>query len=133
MSGWSLQYSFDVDLEHGIIYEKIFGIWKLATAEEYHRDFMEEVQPLIEKPWAKLVDLTSWRTSYPEVIRKIGDHLKWCRLHNMQLSLNVLSNPSTFRQLNQMFASGGTKGQSHTFRTYAEAERYLKENWLKGK
>ena len=130
MNSWSLEYSFDVDTERALIVEKIFGIWKMSTAERYHRDFMEEVKPLIERPWAKLVDLSNWRTSYPDVVRKIGDHLKWCRAHNMVISVNVLNNPSTFRQLNQMFAAGGTKDISQTFRSHAEAKKYLQEHWF---
>ena len=130
MTGWSLEYSFDVDVENAIIYEKIFGIWKLSTAESYYEDFKEEVQPLLGKPWAKLVDLTNWKTSYPEVIKKIGEHLEWCRKNGMVLSINVLNNPSTFRQLNEMFVVGNTKNISQIFRTHAEAQKYLEEHWF---
>jgi hypothetical protein len=133
MSAWSLEYSFDVDVKNRIIYEKIDGIWKDSTAEDYHRDFKEEVQPLLKKPWAKLVDLRGWKTSYPAMVTVIGEHLKWCKTNNMVLSLNVLNNPSTFRQLNEMFRHARTKDISHTFRTYEEAEKFLKENWLQKK
>ena len=131
MSGWSLEYSFDVDVANRIIYEKIDGIWKESTAEDYHRDFQEEVKPLIGKPWAKLVDLLGWKTSYPGMVAVVGKHLKWCKANNMVLSLNVLNNPSTFRQLNEMFRFAGTRAISETFRTREEAEKYLKEHWLK--
>jgi hypothetical protein len=130
MSGWSLEYSFDVDVENQVVYEKIDGIWKEETAREYNRDFLEEVEPLLKKPWVKLVDLRGWRTSYPQMVNVIGDHLKWCKAHNMGLSLNVLNNPSTFRQLNEMFRYAGTREMSETFRTFEEAEKFLKENWL---
>ncbi len=131
MSGWSLEYSFDVDIEHQIMYEKIDGIWKDATATNYHKDFREEVAPLIAKPWAKLVDLRGWRTSYPGMIKIVGDHLKWCKANNMVMSLNILNNTSTFRQLNEMFRYAGTKEISETFRTREEAEKYLQEKWVK--
>ena len=130
MTGWSLEYSFDVDKEKAVIYEKIHGIWKAETAAKYHEDFMEEVKPLLKSPWVKVVDLTNWRTSYPEVIEMNGQHLEWCLNNNMVMSLNILNNPSTFRQLHQMFKIGGTKDVSHTFRNYAEAEAFLKENWF---
>lgn len=133
MAGWSLHYSFDVDLEGAVIYEKIHGVWQSKTAESYHHDFMAEVQPLIERPWAKLVDLTNWKTSYPEVIELIGKHLAWCMKYNLALSINVLNNPSTFRQLIKMFSSGATRDVSHTFRTMVEAEQFLRENWLQKK
>jgi hypothetical protein len=131
MSKWSLEYTFDVDLKQAIIREKIFGIWKESTARQYHEDFQEEVAQLIERPWAKLVDLSNWKTSYPQVITLIGEHLDWCRRHNLALSVNVLNNPSTFRQLNEMFGVGKTKPLSQVFRTMSDAEKYLAEHWFK--
>lgn len=133
MVKWSLEYTFDVDTKNRVIYAKVFGIWKAEIARGYHEDFKVEVQPILGKPWAKLIDLTNWRTSYPEVIDIIGEHMEWSRQHDVALSLYVLNNPSTFRQLHQMFAAGGTKEISMTFRTLAEAEAYLKENWLEKK
>lgn len=130
MSGWSLEYSFEVDEQGAVIYEKIHGIWKAETAAKYHEDFVSEVQPLLHSNWVKVVDLTNWRTSYPEVIEIVGQHLEWCSNNKMVLSLNILNNPSTFRQLHQMFKIGGTKDMSYTFRTHAEARKFLKENWF---
>jgi len=130
MTGWSLEYSFEVDEENAVIYEKIHGIWKAETAASYHEDFKTEVAPLLKAGWVKVVDLTNWRTSYPEVIELIGQHLEWCVNNNMVLSLNILNNPSTFRQLHQMFKIGGTKVVSHTFRTHDDARKFLQENWF---
>jgi hypothetical protein len=130
MSMWSLEYSFDVDIKNRVIYVKVFGIWKAETARKYASDFQSEVQPILGKPWAKLVDLSNWKTSYPEVIQIIGEHMVWSRKNDVALSLYVLNNPSTFRQLHLMFSAGKTKEISMTFRTLPEAEAYLKENWL---
>lgn len=133
MVDWSFEFSFEVDRKNHIIYEKIYGLWKKETAEEYHRQFTVEVAPLIKKPWAKLVDLLNWKTSYPEVIALLGDHLVWCRENNMQLSINVIDNTSTFRQLSKMFSGGGTEGISRTFRNRSQAEQFLREFWIKEK
>ncbi|MDX9857070.1 MAG: hypothetical protein RBT76_04730 [candidate division Zixibacteria bacterium] len=130
MAGWSLHYSFVVDESNAVIYEKIHGVWQAKTARSYHDDFMKEVEPLTANPWAKLVDLTNWKTSYPEVIDIIGNHLAWCMSNNLGLSINVLNNPSTFRQLLKMFTTGATRDISHTFRTSVEAEQFLRENWI---
>ncbi|HUV31307.1 MAG TPA: hypothetical protein VMY05_09495 [Acidobacteriota bacterium] len=133
MTEWSIEYTFDVDTGDRIIYEKIYGLWKQETAERYHRDFMKAVQLLLGKPWAKLVDLVNWRTSYPQVTDRIADHLRWCQANNMVLSVNVLNNISTYRQLNRMFTGGGTGPISKTFSTRTEAEEFLKEHWFKRK
>ncbi|MBD3258875.1 hypothetical protein GF377_10610 [candidate division GN15 bacterium] len=130
MNRWSLEYSFDVEPKSRVVYEKIYGIWRKETAEHYHEDFREAVSPLIDRPWAKLVDLSHWKTSFPDMVRVIARHLRWCRQNNMALSVNVIDNPSTFRQLNEMFSTGGTREISHTFRSRAEGERFLRVEWL---
>jgi hypothetical protein len=125
MTGWNLEYGIDVDLPNSIIYEKIFGVWRVETAESYVKEFQEEVVDLIKKPWAKLVDLSNWKIGYPEIVEIIGKHMEWCREHNMVWSVNVINNPPTYRQLHQMIAKGGIKSISKTFRTRVESEAFL--------
>ena len=127
MSGWSLEYSIDVDADNGIVYEKIFGIWKKETAESYKKDFEEEVTPIIDKPWVKLIDLNNWKIGYPEVVDIIGQHLAWCRKHNMVWSVNVINATATYKQLQRMFEKGGTKKMSKTFRNHAEGVAFLRQ------
>ncbi len=129
MSGWHLEYSIDVDLQNRIVYEKIFGVWRVSTAQAFVKDYEEQVQELIKgrKPWARLCDLTNWKTAYPEVIDIIGEHNTWCRTHNLAWSVNVITNPVTYGQLQRMFEKGRTKKISRTFRTRAEAEQFLRE------
>lgn len=127
MSGWSLEYDIEVDETNQIVYEKIFGIWRVKTAESYKADFEEDVGPITNRPWVKLVDLGNWKTAEGAVIDIIGRHLAWCRNHNMQWSVNVINNPVTYNQLLRMFEKGATKEISRTFRTFAEAEQFLME------
>lgn len=133
MSSWNFEFSFELDRKNHIIYEKIYGLWKKETAEEYHREFVKAVAPLTKKPWAKLVDLLNWKTSYPDVVTLIGRHLTWCRENNMHLSINVIDNTSTFRQLSKMFSGGGTEEISRTFRNRSQAEQFLREYWIQEK
>jgi hypothetical protein len=130
MASWSLEYTIDVDEPNAIVYVKVYGQWKAETAERYHEDFKREMQPLLGKPWAKIVDLTNWKTSRNEVTGVIGKHMAWSKANKVALSIYVINNVSTFRQLNEMFVKGGTKTVSQTFRTWEEGERFLRENWL---
>ncbi len=127
MSGWHLEYTIDVNRESRIVYEKIFGVWRPSTAESFIKDHEEEIAPLIKKPWARLCNLTNWKTAYPEVIDIIGKHNAWCRAHNMAWSVNIITNPVTYGQLQRMFAKGGTKDISRTFRTRQEGDQFLLE------
>ena len=129
MSSWSLEFSFRVDTDCAIIFAKVHGLWKADTAKSYHDEFKEEVKPLLGKPWAKLIDLSGWRTSYPDVITIIGKHMLWSTQNGCALSIYVLNNPSTFKQLHQMFSKGRISEVALTFRTLAEAEKYLQVKW----
>jgi hypothetical protein len=130
MASWSLDYTIDVDLENAVVYAKVYGQWKQETAQKYHDDFKKEVQPLLGQPWAKVVDVSNWKTSRNEVTTVIGRHMSWSKMNGVALSIYVINNVSTFRQLNEMFAKGGTKNVSLTFRTWEEAEQHLQEHWI---
>jgi len=130
MSAWSLEYTIDVDEENAVVRSKIYGLWTAEIAERYLQDYAEEVKPIIGKPWAKIVDLSNWKTSWEKVIDIIGGHMAWSKKNQVKMQLYVLNNPSTFRQLNRMFDKGAAKDISHTFRSMEEAEKFLKENWI---
>ena len=130
MASWSLEYTIDVDEDDAVIRIKVHGRWRAETAKQYHDDFVKDMAPLMGKPWAKIADLTSWKTSRDEVTDVIGHHMAWSKRNGVALSLYIIDNVSTFRQLSEMFAKGGTKGISKTFRTNDEAEAYLKKHWL---
>jgi glutamine synthetase adenylyltransferase len=129
MCGWSLEFTVDVDNARRLVRSKIFGIWRGTHVDDYHREFEEKAQELFDKPWAKLVDLTGWKTSYPDTIQRVADHMHWCHERNNVLSVYVVNNPSTFRQLREMIARGGIVREAVVFRTLAEAEHYLAEHW----
>ena len=131
MDGWSLEYSIDVDSTRSLVNVKIFGVWKDKHAQEYHSDFVEEVTPLTTKPWAKLVDLTGWKTSFPNIVDKIADHMHWCQEHNCVFSVYAVQNPSTFRMLSQMIQRGGITKEAIVVKTLHEAQDYVEKHWSK--
>lgn len=127
MSGWHFEYTFDLDEKNSVIYQKIYSVWREATARAFHEDFMIEVKPIIDRPWVKMNDLTGWKTASPDVIDIIGEHQAWCRAHNMIASINVIDNPITYGQLMRMFTKGGTKDIAQMVRTRKEAHVALKK------
>lgn len=131
MDGWHLEYNIDVDKENGVVYEEIFGVFSPDTAASYMKDFKEQVSPIIDKPWVKLIDLTSWKTAHPEGVEIVGQLLLWCREHNMKWSVNIINNQVTYFQLMKMFNVGGTHEISKTFRTFKEGKKFLREQGFK--
>jgi len=127
MSKWHFQFNIDVDAPNRLVYVKIYGIWREDTAHDYLEVFKKEVTPIIENPWARLVDLSNWKTASDEVIAVIGEHIEWCAENNCAIAAYIIDNPITYGQLMQMIEKGQAKESSKTFRTRAEAERFLQE------
>jgi hypothetical protein len=125
---FSLNFHIEANLERRVIYEKIYGLWKKETAVEYHEEFMRVAEPLIKGKWAKLINLSNWKTSYPEINTIVGEHLRWCRENGMVLSINVIENPITKTQLKKMFTTGGTGPISKLVRSQEEGEKLLTQN-----
>ena len=126
MSDWHFQFNIDIDSKNLIASVKIYGVWREETAREYSEHFKEEVKVLIGKPWARLVDLSNWKTASEEVIDVIGELLQWCIKNNMIHSVYIIDNPITYGQLMRMVSRGKARDISKTFRTRNEAEKYLK-------
>jgi len=124
----NMSYTIEADEERRVITEKIYGIWKKDTAENYHTDFIETAEPLLKGKWAKLINLCNWKPSYPEVVEIISDHLEWCHANGMVLAINVIDNPITINQLKKMFQGGGTAEISKIVKTIQEGEKILREN-----
>jgi hypothetical protein len=126
---FSMNYTLEPDTERNIMREKIYGIWNAATAREYSEEYIKTAGPLIKKGnWSKIIDLNNWKSSYPEVIEIIGEHLRWCRDNGMVHSINIIDNPVTTNQLKKMFRVGGTAGISRIFRDHKQGEKFLIEN-----
>ncbi len=131
MTDWSFQFTIDADDDNHVMYTKIFGVWRVKTAESYHLAFKEEAQNVIKHEWAKMVDLSNWRMGTPEVIDKIGDHMKWSIENNMVCQVFIITDPVRYTQLQKMFEKGKAKAKSATFRTRIEAERFLVKQGFK--
>lgn len=125
---FSMNFTIEADVDRRVIFAKIYGIWKKETAEEYHREFMKVVEPLLNDKWSKLINLINWKTSYPEMVAVIGDHIKWSHQNDAIFSVYVVDNPVTRNQLKKMITHSGYEKSCMIFDTMAEGENFLKEN-----
>lgn len=128
MNLWHFEYSFDVDAKNRMLYGKIYGVWKKNTADAYAEEFKEVSQPLLKKPWSKLIDLSSWKIAHQDVIKVIGDLNRWCRGKNMVWAVYVINQQAGYNQLNKMFDAGEYRDLTKTFRNRSEAEQFFQDN-----
>ena len=123
----SFHFNNDVDADRKLVTAKIYGIWKEETAREYHDEYMEAVKPLLNKGnWAKLTNLSNWKSSYPEIVEIIGEHMRWCVDNKAEYSVFVIENPTTRSQLKRMIKSGKVEKRSKLFKTLKEADDFLR-------
>ncbi len=125
---FSMNFTIEADEKRKVVFAKIYGIWKKETAEEYHQEFKKVVEPLLSDRWSKLVNLTNWKTSYPEMVAVIGDHIKWSHENNAIYSVYVVDNPVTRNQLKKMISHSGYEEACPIFATMVEGDNFLKEN-----
>jgi len=123
----SMNFNIDINEDRRLIVAKIYGIWKQETAEVYHDEYQNVARPLLGEKWAKLTNLTNWRSSYPEIIEVLGKHMHWCLENGAAYSTYVIDNPVTRNQLQKMISSGNAGTISKLFRTVQEADRFLRE------
>ncbi|MEZ5360370.1 MAG: hypothetical protein R3F48_16260 [Candidatus Zixiibacteriota bacterium] len=124
---FSLNYTIDIDEPRRTMVVKIYGVWKRETARSYHEDFKQIVQPLLGQEWAKIINLTNWKSSYPEMIKVIGEHMRWSQENGNTVAVYIIENPITKNQLKKMFSAGSTKSISRMVRSPEEADRILAE------
>lgn len=122
---FSMNFNIDLIPDRNLVNSKIYGIWKLETAREYHQEFKIVAKSLVGKKWAKVVNLSNWKPSYPEMVKSIGDHMRWSRENGNTLAIYIIDNPITRTQLKKMFKSGKTEPISVTVRSREEAEKIL--------
>ena len=131
MSDWQFNYNIDVDKDNRVVFVKIFGVWRLETAENYVREVRQEVEDMTDKPWVKLIDLMNWKMGTPEIVDRLGEYMNWCLKNNMVHQVFVISDPMRFGQLQKMFDKGGVKDVSSTCRTRPEGIKILRDKGFK--
>jgi hypothetical protein len=123
-----MNYTIDIDVDRRIMIAKIYGIWKREIAEEYRQEYVETAEPLLGKPWARLTNLTNWKSSYPDIVEILGEHMRWCLDNGAALSVYIIDNPVTRNQLQRMVESGKAGSITKLFKTFEEGDKFLKNN-----
>jgi len=86
------------------------------------------VKSLTRGKWAKLTNLTNWKSSYPEIIEILGEHIRWTHENGAAFTAFAIDNPVTNGQLKRMIEHAGASEVARVFKTYSEADHFLSEN-----
>lgn len=75
--------AFQLSLRGKVLWVAADGLWTLATAEAYVKEFRALVKPIVAKPWAIVLDVRAWQVSPAEVFDLLVDNTTWCYQHNL--------------------------------------------------
>lgn len=115
-------YVIDFDVNKRISVEKNMGLWSKEDYLRYHNDYVTKIGPLLGgKPWAKLVDITEYKTS--DIADVMAKHAEWMLQNNARYAAIIVSSAIAKMQVN-MVVSG--KFEQKAFSTQAEAIEWLK-------
>lgn len=70
------------------------GVWTLTDATEYVDQLRNLVQPLINEPWAIILDARDWHVSPAEVFALLRDNTQWCFQHKLMYAVTLLPDDS---------------------------------------
>lgn len=125
---FNFEFTIDIELERKLMISKIYGVWKIDTAHQYHKEYMEVAKPLIGDKWAKLVNASNWISGAPEIVRMISDHIRWSLENGNVLAVYYTHNPMATNKIKQMFNRGGGAKISRIVGSREEAEKFLRKN-----
>lgn len=75
--------AFEIELIHQTLWVRAIGIWTSRDVEEYVRAFRELVTPVIDKPWAVVLDARQWQPSPSEIYEAARDNSQWSIEHQL--------------------------------------------------
>ncbi|MFH2036364.1 MAG: hypothetical protein ABIJ45_08175 [Candidatus Zixiibacteriota bacterium] len=123
----SFHFNIEIDPDRKIIISKIYGIWKKETAIEFREEYNKTAQPLLKGKWAKITNLANWKSSYPEIIEILGEHLHWCHENGAEYTAYAIEDPVTTRQLMALIEKSKVADKVSIFKTFKEADKFLQQ------
>lgn len=124
----SMHYNIEIDTERRIVVSKIYGMWKQETALAYVEDYKEAVKPLLGGKWARLINLSNWKSSYPDIVEIINELVRWSYENGAEYLAYAIDNPVLLRTLKKMVKIGRTTDTTKMFKTIEEADQFLKDH-----
>lgn len=86
--------AFEIVLEHQTLWVRALGVWTSRDVDEYVRVFRETVRPVIDNPWAVVLDVRQWQTSPAEIFSAARDNSQWCIEHRLACVIALVPNDS---------------------------------------
>ncbi|WP_426414689.1 hypothetical protein [Aestuariirhabdus sp. LZHN29] len=65
--------TYEMGVYDQIITLKVFGAWNLETTKRWCSEYRDHIQAVKSNPWARIIDLTFWQLTTPDVWEIVDD------------------------------------------------------------
>lgn len=120
--------AYMLHLEQQTLWVRAIGVWTSRDIREYIRDFRMTVQPLIDKPWALVLDVREWQTSPKEIFAGVTDNSVWCVQHQLAHVIALL--PADHVIGWQFLKATAVEMPESLVRQRADSEQQARENLI---
>ncbi|MCA1931635.1 hypothetical protein [Rheinheimera sp.] len=84
--------AYQLQLLDQVLWVRVFGVSTVLGTEEYIRDFRAMVAPILNQPWAVVLDIRQWQASPAQSLELLKQNSIWAfaqNLHHVELLLPV--------------------------------------------
>lgn len=85
-----MKSTYELALQAQVLFVKADGVTTMRDITDYVREFRQLVRPIIEKPWACVLDMRSWQPSPADQFEALRDNTRWCMHHNLTVAVVLL-------------------------------------------
>jgi hypothetical protein len=121
---------FNIKVEENLLLVQFFGAWNHAQAQHYNQEAKLAATPLLNQPWARIIDLSQWEGGGEETIAPIANLHQWSQQHNCFFAAYI--NPPLVPQF-MIEKYGNLYGGYDIFQSTNEAKAWIRVQMQKHK
>ncbi len=80
---------YEIIVEDNLLVSHFFGAWNYEQTKLYQKQVKIAAASLLDKPWARVVDLSHWEGGGEEILTPLRDLQNWSNLHNCKVIVFV--------------------------------------------
>jgi len=88
---------FSLELTDRVLRVTAYGVWTLADAKEYVRQFRLLMAPVTTEDWAIILDARRWQLSPADVFELLKDNTLWCFQRKLKYVVTLLPEDNLLR------------------------------------
>lgn len=80
---------FEMERHEQVILIKVFGTWNLETTMRWCIEYKRHIESIKHSPWARILDLTFWELTTPDVWAYVDEVNSWANNHNQKFEIVI--------------------------------------------